>query len=68
MIRVYNTRFTNNIGENKHEIHLIVSSTSEDSPLHYDLWCKYEIPLVAWYTIYEESIEDFKNGKLKEKL
>ena len=69
MLRIYNTRFTNNVGEEKYPIHLLVSNATRDTDeLHFDLQCKYEIYAMAWANIYHESVQDYYDGKLEENM
>jgi|LGOV01.1.fsa_nt_gb hypothetical protein len=68
MLRIYNTKYTNKIGNKSYPIHLLVSNATREhnSDLHFDLQCKYEIYAIAWSDIYEESVKDYYEGKLEE--
>ncbi len=60
-MKKYKTTFTNNYGDVKHTIYLLVK---EDGS--FDLQCDLEIPAGCWYMVYEESIAAYKAGKLEE--
>jgi len=51
----WETEYTNNIGDLSYPIYLIVKDDGT-----YDLWCEREIYAMAWYTIYEESVKQYK--------
>lgn len=51
------TEFTNKIGDNEYPIYLIVKDDG-----FYDLECEYEIPALAWYDVFEKSVEKYEKG------
>ena len=59
------TKFVNSIGNNDYPIYLVIKDSKEGIPFsdedlnNYDLWCEFEIPAMAWYEVFIESIEEY---------
>ncbi len=58
----WKTKFTNKIGDEEYPIYLIKTKL-----YGYDLECRHEIPAMAWFSVYEESIKEYeKELEMKE--
>ena len=58
----WKTRFTNKIGDEEYPIYLIEEDIGFGD-IMFNLECEHEIPALAWYTVYEESMNDILNLK-----
>jgi hypothetical protein len=54
------TAFINKVGDKNYKIYLIVNDDGT-----FDLDCKREIYALAWFGIFEDSIKDYKEGRIK---
>lgn len=61
----YKTRFDNKIGDIRYPIYLVEKDVGYGD-VTLDLECEREIPSVAWYTVYKESVKDLESGDLIE--
>jgi len=56
----WKTKFTNDIGDESYPVYLIKGFGG-----NYDLECEHEIPAIAWFVIWEDSIKEYEKEELK---